>query len=320
MCKTFYLDRFLKNNDIKFNYNLIVNLYCELKKEFKGEIKFFQYFKKMLTGSDIDNISERINKLLKNPTTAISLNKLQLLYGKTAGIEKWDKYRKSIAMSLENQIKKYGEIEGTERWNKYCERQAYTNTLPYFIEKYGIKEGKEKYFKVNKAKSHTLESYVDKWGIESGEEKFKEYREKCNSPAIYSLISQELFDNITKNININHNIYYATKNKEFGKYNKELKKYYMYDFVIPELKICIEFNGNVFHANPKMFSENEYPNPFVKEITSKEIWEFDRIKNDFIKNLGFDVIIVWEDEYKNNKQEVIDNIVSYIEDKNDNYR
>ena len=232
--------------------------------------------------------------------------------------EDFDNFNKSRAVTKELCIKRHGKEEGLKIWNNYCEKQSYTNSLEYFIEKYGIKEGKEKYLIYNKRKGITLENFILKYE-DDGFEKYIKFKE--NTPNnFYSEMSQELFRNIEKNVKINSNIYYASKNKEFGKYNTDLKQYTYFDFVIPEYKICIEFNGNVFYANPKMFTENDCPNPWKKELTAREIWEFDKKKNNFIKNLGFDVIIVWEEDYVNDKDTITNNVISYIKDKIENYR
>ncbi len=58
----------------------------------------------------------------------------------------------------------------------------------------------------------------------------------------------------------------------------------------------IEFFGDYWHASPKMFQEHEV----IKDKSVKEIWERDnaRIKN--LEASGYDVLVVWEDEYVNN--------------------
>ena len=59
-------------------------------------------------------------------------------------IDDFEKYNKSRAVTLINLIKKHGE-DGISIWNKYCEKQRYTTTLNYFIEKHGLENGTEIY-------------------------------------------------------------------------------------------------------------------------------------------------------------------------------
>ena len=92
-------------------------------------------------------------------------------------------------------------------------------------------------------------------------------------------------------------------NNEFGNYNSNNKKAYFYDFVDTKNKKVIEFNGDLYHANPSLFNENDCPNPFNKKLTAKEIWEYDKQKLDHIKSLGYQVLIIWESNYRQNKDE-----------------
>lgn len=231
--------------------------------------------------------------------------------------DEFKEYNKSRAVTIETMIKKYGNEIGMQKYNDYCAKQSYTNSLEYFIEKYGD-EGKEKYAKCNFLKSHSLASYVHKYGEEDGRNKFEYYMQNSTN-GYQSKIASDFFKNIDDELNIEHNIYYAPKTKEFGKINEELQQYTFFDFVIPELKLCIEFNGDCFHANPKKYIETDCPNPYNKLLTAKEIWEFDNIKNNVLIKLGFDVLIIWESDYNENKNKIINDIISFIKERNEEY-
>jgi very-short-patch-repair endonuclease len=262
----------------------------------------------------------------------VTKEKMLLMYGESEGIKRWDSYRhkqsvsnsqeykgmtdeefkkfnSSRAVTKENCIARHGEEKGLQIWNNYCARQSYTNSLEYFIEKYGD-EGEQKWLKVNKQKAQTLENFIEKYGDE-GEKKYLGYMDRSYN--FYSKSSVEFFNELDKRLNLES--YHASKNKEFGKYCQPLNRYFKYDFVIPSLKFCIEFNGDMFHARPTKYSENDTPNPFKKEITAKEIWEFDKIKNNVLISLGFDILIIWESDYLNNKEDIINYTVQYIKDK-----
>jgi hypothetical protein len=75
---------------------------------------------------------------------------------------------------------------------------------------------------------------------------------------------------------------------------------------------AIEFNGDCFHANPEIFNGCDRPNPFRKDLTSEDIWEFDKIKNDVIMNRGFDLMIVWEKDYRENRGKIIEEVNKFI--------
>ena len=72
----------------------------------------------------------------------------------------------------------------------------------------------------------------------------------------------------------------------------------------------IEFNGDFWHANPSKYSA-DFINP-VNKKTSKEVWERDKLKNEKAKELGYAVKIIWESDYKKNKEKIIKECIEWI--------
>lgn len=69
-------------------------------------------------------------------------------------------------------------FETNEKWDFYCKRQSYTNSLKYYIEKYGDKEGREKWNNYNKSKdSSSSEHFIKKYDNLA----YIKYDEKCKS-------------------------------------------------------------------------------------------------------------------------------------------
>lgn len=88
----------------------------------------------------------------------------------------------------------------------------------------------------------------------------------------------------------NEHVYTNVKSKEFG--IKVDDKYFYYDFVDTSTKRCIEYNGNYYHGNPKMY-EDDF---IIRNTSVKERHEFDRRKNASIKEKGYDILVIWESE------------------------
>lgn len=63
-----------------------------------------------------------------------------------------------------------------------------------------------------------------------------------------------------------------------------------------ELKIVIEYNGDVFHCNPKTWEHDKY-NSAIK-MTAGEKWEKDRLRYNELRNRGYTVIVIWESEWQ----------------------
>lgn len=94
--------------------------------------------------------------------------------------------------------------------------------------------------------------------------------------------------------------------------------YYFPDIVIDN-KVIIEYFGDYWHANP-----SKYPSDYIIERTKKiasDIWDFDNKRIEMLKSGGYDVIVVWESDYKRDKTDVIRKIIKYVEgDKNVYFR
>ena len=113
-----------------------------------------------------------------------------------------------------------------------------------------------------------------------------------------SKVSSNFFASLTSSIPYNFKIYCASNNLERnqGEYCiRDNSKYYFCDFVIPELKICVEFYGDYWHCNPAKYTEDYY-HP-QKQKFARQIWEEDKERLDAIKRLrNFNTYIVWESE------------------------
>ena len=161
---------------------------------------------------------------------------------------------------------------------------------------------------------------IGKYGEEDGIKIWEKRQEKWikslgnngNTRGGYSKISQKLFNELSNNIEHNDNIFYWEKNKEF--LIKNTKSFYLYDFTDTFNKKIIEYNGDQFHANPNKYKPDDMPHPYHKKegYTSKEIWEKDRIKIDLASKNGYDVLIIWDSEYKKFPEKTLQKCIDFI--------
>lgn len=212
-----------------------------------------------------------------------------------------EEFHKSRACTLKNFISRYGEEEGKKRWDEYCEREAYAgNKLEYFIEKYGETEGREKYLEVCDKKQLTEENFVRKYGKTEGLKRWAMLT--CGRQ--HSMISQVLFKQLDEYDPIlKAKSKYGDKNGELHiKINNDtaVKNYYA-DYAF--FNKIIEFNGDVWHANPKKYNADDFIT--IKNQTVKEIWEHDKKRIELIESLGYKVKTIWESDYKDNPEKVI---------------
>lgn len=74
---------------------------------------------------------------------------------------------------------------------------------------------------------------------------------------------------------------------------------YQYDFLLPEHNIIIEVQGDYWHGNPNIYSDND-PNLKSLNETQKYKQKLDIDKNKYIKN-RYKIIYIWETDVKNKK-------------------
>ena len=242
---------------------------------------------KMIKKYGITEGTERWNSYCKKQADSNKFEYKHEKHGMT--YEEYDEYNKSRAVTLDNMIKRYGVQDGLFHWNQYVERQRYTCTLEYFIEKYGDTIGTEKY------------------------NDFVEKRNTSNRLFGPSAISLEMFDKLIKNYK--NNIVYYDENEYSVHTNKQCL--YHVDYYDKTLNIIIEFYGDFFHLNPKIYDANFIQfKHHEKAILAKNRWQHDKERIDDIQQtLNCKVIIVWESTYKNGKKGTINSLIQMINNK-----
>ena len=205
-------------------------------------------------------------------------------------------YNKSRAVTLKNLISKYGEEEGSKKWEEYIKKQSLTKSFDYMVKKYGYEKARN----INISKGLSLDTFIRKYGEIEGTIKYHNFYERSRD--YFSKISQECFKKIDSILSKKFKTYYATKNGEYGLMLNG--KYIKMDYFIKDLNICIEFNGTVFHADPRKYKEEDTPNPFNKKLLAKDIWKEEKNRVEALKNqYNIDTYIIWEDDYLNNFDE-----------------
>ncbi len=231
-------------------------------------------------------------------------------YGMTK--DEFDEFNASRSVTLDNCIGRHGEEKGTEIFENYREKQrTHGCSLEWFQGKLGIEEGKLFFENLSIQKSHSLESYIMKHGKKKGTEIYHEYKLNFKTPGKISKSSEMLFKVLDENYGTNK-VYHETLNKEFGKYDKKYKRYYYYDYTFTDKKIIIEFNGDIWHGNPELYTTENWKHPFGVDITLEEIWEYDKRKKEVAEEAGYTVIYVWEKVFLKDKNVIIQELKEKI--------
>ena len=110
----------------------------------------------------------------------------------------------------------------------------------------------------------------------------------------YSKSACKLFDSVIETL-FNEGIFFEKVyygKKEFSKWDNDYNRVYFYDFVINDIKLCVEYNGIMFHPKPNNY---EWKSLFSGKGYD-EVREYDMRKQQLITDLGYTLIVVWEDD------------------------
>ena len=79
-------------------------------------------------------------------------------------------------------------------------------------------------------------------------------------------------------------------------------KLYYADIFIESLKLVVEYNGDYWHCNPEKYKADYFHKK--KQMYAKDIWKYDEQKQKNIESLGYKIITIWENDFKNNKDKI----------------
>ena len=213
--------------------------------------------------------------------------------------EEFDLYNKSRAVTVENMIERHGLEEGIKKWEDYCEKQKLTKSKEYVDEKYGLGAWEELCKRKTEGNSPAFLSQKFNITIEEAVEKIVA-RYRC----AYS--SDIELDFVNKIEEITGTLDHTNKHSPYGRWNHADESYVVYD--IKHKNKIVEFNGDYWHANPKIYNEND----LIRGVSAKDIWEKDEKKLAVARNAGFDILVVWENDYRQNKQKIVEEVAKWI--------
>lgn len=189
-------------------------------------------------------------------------------------------------------------------------------SLSYYIKNKGMTYDDAVIAQRERQTTFSLEKCVEKWGKDTGIKKWSERQEKWQASMKNksadeikriniaktkklprkSKAATEFFNLITGDGILNdYKIFY--EDNEYFIWDEHKKIIFFYDFVIPELKLCIEYNGIMYHPKPTLtIDEQRKWFDIATKMSYKEKQEYDNYKNNLIITKGYDLLIIWEDD------------------------
>jgi G:T-mismatch repair DNA endonuclease (very short patch repair protein) len=237
--------------------------------------------------------------------------------------EYWIKkgYSESDSMRLAEETKNSNNKKGAEKSASSNVRNITSRRRPeYFIARgYSKEDAKklvsesQKYF----SKEICIEKYGEEQGLKIWQDRQNNWQNTLkNKPSeeIARINKLKLFKggSVSKGETILFE--YLQKEKIPCKKQHAIQKddisYYVYDIVYQN-KI-IEYNGDFWHANPKKYKRCDVLRLPNNTTTAEKIWKKDQGKIQFAQDQGYEVLIVWESDFKENKEEVLTKCIQFL--------
>ena len=177
----------------------------------------------------------------------------------------------------------------------------------HWVEKgYTMEEAVKKVSEVQKSRAFTLEKCIKKYGDVEGPKVFEERQIKWQK-------------SLHKSLNDGNGLAQSIIAKEFFKRlisKAKIRKYQFeyqlgrYSFDFRYGNVFIEFNGDYWHCNPKIYQPNFYNK--VNKKTAYEIWSRDKRKLNLATKKGYKVITIWESDFNQDPEKTIQKCIEFI--------
>ena len=198
--------------------------------------------------------------------------------------------------------------EQQEMLNKYFakNRLRIKNTIKdtnieYYLNQ-GMSEEEAELALKNRQSTFSLDKCIKKYGEEEGKRIFNERQSKWikklqksfeingDSRSTTSMFAEDMIKAICKYLFI------PVPTRE--KYLSDGEHNFAFDFTLG--KKIIEFQGDYWHCNPAKYSADYVHKTYG--ITAQEVWDKDKIKLECARNHGYDVLYIWELDYRKDRE------------------
>lgn len=159
-------------------------------------------------------------------------------------------------------------------------------------------EGITNVFQREDVKQKSRDTFLRRYGFESPAE-----LQMSRGKNTYSSVHREVVEFLGEN-GVDVVIEYKVPKDKCG--------YYSYDIQLVDTNKIIEVYGDYWHGNPEIYNDNDLIlKGSSREMKVKDKHRCDKKKNDFAIKLGYSVLVVWENDLKNNRNETNELILNY---------
>jgi len=276
-----------------------INLVNKWKKETSCRCKEFWMKRGYSEDESIKIISERqkIEALKQNNYPNKKLSQYSKEYWIKKGITQEDEINKRIE---ESKIKS----------NPYSllDKEKYETMIENRKKTYYSKSEDERK-EINKRRGKTKEQLIEKHGYDIAHNMVKTRGSNKKFFRRYSKISESFFDKLQE---------YAKDKKLIYGYDEKWIRFkdnigFFVDLVVENENKIIEFNGDFFHANPIRYKKDDIIKIAEKEqYKAYELWNKDEERIKKLKELNYDVCVVWENDVRYNLNGELEKCLKFL--------
>lgn len=231
--------------------------------------------------------------------------------------------KKKCSVTRENLSELYGDI-GLDKFDSYRQKQADTNSFEYKAKKYGMTE--EEFDAYNSSRACTRINLIARHGEEKGTTMWEQYveRQRYTTTLEYFVEEYGKVDGNEKYTDfckgrlsffggksiIEEEVYQELKSKHHMLSQHPLFSFSggAYDMGCLPSKKLIEFYGDYWHTNPEIYDETF----LIHGKEARDIWKKDEIKVKMAENNGYQVLIIWEKDWRMDKEAQISRALHFL--------
>ncbi len=161
--------------------------------------------------------------------------------------------------------------------------------------------------------SAITQTMIDKYGVSNlfNDPEWQQINSESNKKCIYGSSESEFVNIISKKFSLSTKDYFGHGSLFGRKSFKINNNLYVVDMYIPKFNLILEFYGDYWHCNPEKYNRNYFH--VHKQLTSQEVWNYDRIRiQEIINHTNVNVLVIWESDWKKNKIQQISHINTLI--------
>ena len=204
--------------------------------------------------------------------------------------------------------------EDRKKFNEnVAKNRSYNTRLEYYMNK-DMSEEEARKALYDRQATFSYEKCIQKYGELEGNKIFSKRQQKWlqslynnfqsngDGRSKQSIFAKDIIKECCKKLKI------SIPKKEKYIYWKQTHQAFAYDFMYKN-KI-IEFQGDYWHCNPNLYDKDFYNK--VKQKTAQEIWNYDNVKKECAEYYGYDILYIWEYDYYQNREEVINKCIEFL--------